>query len=246
MDLARIAAETHSIVIDLQDVPNQYLTVDDNIPRKEDGLVAYTWNRYMDRPNETCWPLHVPMTKAVIKAMDAAQEIMQKKHIPQYIISASGDDFFVPDSLNLYLDKLPGEKLVRVVPNQPHYINMKIIEDAMLTYYKTIITNTLRPSLSWKLNTQGQLRKICTKKIKPASVKLWEAVNPDMKDFRLAAHILYHSKDLTGTCQNDFCQYPLEISPPEKGWKAYFVEVSFEGEHAEPLILTTPAYMIAA
>ncbi len=84
MNFTHIAAETQTIVVDLQDVPNQYLTFPDsiNIPRKEDGIVAYTWNRFMDDPDHnTAWPLHLSMTKAVVKAMDATQEILAKDNI---------------------------------------------------------------------------------------------------------------------------------------------------------------------
>lgn len=82
LDFARIAQETQTVVIDLQDVPNQYLIFGDGIPRKEDGIVAYSWNHFMDDPaHNQDWPLHLPMTKAVIKAMDATQAILREKNI---------------------------------------------------------------------------------------------------------------------------------------------------------------------
>ncbi len=349
LDFARIAAETHSIVIDLQDIPNQYLAFDDNVLRKEDSIVAYTWNRYMDNPDSGIyWPIHLPMAKAVIKAMDAVQQIaaqhsipinhfvvagaskrglatwlaalsderinaiipividilntkenlnliyasynnnwppafhnyidekiperfntieftklmniedplaylscekcdFYKKRltIPKYIISASGDDFFVPDSLNLYLGKLPGENQVRVVPNQPHYIDMKIVENAILPYYQTIINHTQRPSLKWQVNEVGKLVNIVTNK-QPSSVKLWEAENPNMRDFRLASNITYSAKELKGSCIKSHCQYPVTVKSPAKGWKASFVEVTFSSIKDDPLVLTTPTYIIKA
>lgn len=349
LDFARIAAETHSAVFSLQDVPNQYLTFDDGIPRKEDGIVAYTWNRYLDDPdNNSYWPLHLPMTKAVIKAMDAAQQILLKNNnisinhfvvsgaskrgwatwlaalsdnrinaivpividilntqknidhiyesydhhwppafhdyvdakvtdrihtpafsrlmtiedplsylncaecdgykkrlsIPKYIISSSGDDFFVPDSLNLYLDKLPGETKVRVVPNQSHYIDMKVVEASLLPYYRTVIHNTERPTLTWHVDASGKLQQIITNK-KPIRVILWEAENPNARDFRLAAHITYSATELKGNCANNQCQYMVHITTPAKGWKSSFVEVTFQ-DNEEPMILTTSAYVTGA
>lgn len=350
IDLTRIAAETHSIVIDLQDIPNQYLSFDDHVLRKEDSIVAYTWNRYMDNPDSgNYWPLHLPMTKAVIKAMDAAQQIMLQKRqiqiehfvvaglskrglatwlaalsderinaiipividmlnvkdnlnliytsyhnswppalhsyveeniparltspefeklmniedplnyltgenaefyknrlsIPKYIISASGDDFFVPGSLNLYLKQLPGETRIRVAPNQAHYIDMKVVEDSILPYYQMIINHTLRPTLKWKLNKLGAIKRVTTNK-QPASVKLWEAENPEARDFRLASHINFHATELTGTCEKDRCRYPVSINRPLKGWKAYFVEVTFDEVDSVPLVLTTSSYVLMA
>ena len=40
--------------------------------------------------------------------------------IPKYIINASGDQFFLPDSWQFYFDDLKGEKYLRYVPNADH------------------------------------------------------------------------------------------------------------------------------
>ncbi len=350
LDFARIATTTQSIVADLHDIPNQYLTFSDNIPRKEDGIVAYTWNQYLSAPDRNMyWSVHLPMTKAVVKAMDAVQQIAAQNYhtkiksfvvsgaskrgwvtwlaaladsriqaivpividilnskanidhiyasyndhfppafgdyvaanipeqlntpaftqlmniedpiaylnckqcavyknrltLPKYIISASGDDFFVPDSLNLYLNKLPGETRVRVVPNQPHYIDMKIVEDALLTYYRSIIDAQSRPLLSWRTNRQGALIQASTDAI-PTTVKLWQATNSNARDFRLAAKITYTANELTGKCTAHQCVYPIKADAPTQGWKAHFVEFTFMQPNGEELILTTPAYVIGA
>ena len=354
LNFARIASTTHSVVADLQDVPNQYLTLDDGISRKEDGLVAYTWSRYLADPNKNAYlPLHLPMTKAVIKAMDAIQKILWQKnaikvsyfvvagaskrgwaawlagisdervnaivpivinifnmkanlkhtyesygntwppaffdyinekiperldspefkkliaiediisylncdhcdfykkrlHIPKYIISASGDDFFVPDSLNMYFNQLPGEKIIRVVPNQPHYIDMKIVENTLLPYYQMIIRHIVRPKIKWKVDANNKLLSVTTHQA-ATSVVLWEAENPHAQDFRLAAHITYYSTPLLikhcGKNRKNDCRYPVVITAPVQGWKASFIEVQFARLHQEPLILTTPVYITKA
>lgn len=350
INFARIAAATHSVVVDLQDVPNQYLRFKDGVMRKEDGIIAYTWNRYLDDPdNNSYWPGHFPMTKAVVKAMDAVQEIFLQTHqveikrfvvagaskrgwttwlaalsdkrihaivpividilntqkninhiyasynnhwppafhdyveqkvtdrldspafarlmtiedpiaylgcdechiyrerlsMPKYIISASGDDFFVPDSLNLYLDKLPGETKVRVVPNQAHAIDMTILENALLAYYESIINHTVRPTLNWKVDGTDKLQYINTDQ-RPLTVKLWEAENPNARDFRFVTNIQYVAKELKGECLNNHCYYPVQILAPAKGWKASFVEVTYPALKDEPMVLTTSTYVIGA
>ncbi len=52
----------------LNDVPNQPLFGD----RREDALIAYTWGRFFETGDPE-WVLNVPMTRSVLRAMDAIQ-----------------------------------------------------------------------------------------------------------------------------------------------------------------------------
>src|SRR5580692_9944757 len=40
--------------------------------------------------------------------------------MPKYVVNASGDQYFCPDSSQFYFDALPGEKYLRYVPNAAH------------------------------------------------------------------------------------------------------------------------------
>jgi PhoPQ-activated pathogenicity-related protein len=52
-------------------VPNQPLTfAGETEPRAEDGIIAYSWAKYL-RTGDEAWPLRLPMTKSVVRAMDA-------------------------------------------------------------------------------------------------------------------------------------------------------------------------------
>ena len=53
------------------------------------------------------------------KLFDIVDPIVYKKilKMPKYVVSATGDEFFVPDSSELFYDELEGEKLLRYVPN---------------------------------------------------------------------------------------------------------------------------------
>src|SRR5207248_8492406 len=43
--------------------------------RNEDGIIAYTWMKYMDTGDET-WPLRLPMTKSAVRAMDTIAAVL--------------------------------------------------------------------------------------------------------------------------------------------------------------------------
>ncbi len=50
--------------------------------KTEDALVVYTWLKYMETGDDS-WPLHFPMAKAVLKSMDAIQEMSKKESLPE-------------------------------------------------------------------------------------------------------------------------------------------------------------------
>ncbi len=68
--LVETAKVTGSVVSSIRDIPNEPLTFkEEGKPRTEDEIIAYTWQKYLKTGDET-WPLRLPMTKAVVRAMD--------------------------------------------------------------------------------------------------------------------------------------------------------------------------------
>lgn len=75
-DLIEIARRTGSVVAELRMIPNQTLVFNnDGVERKEDDIIAYSWNHYM-RTGDERWPARLPMTKAAVRAMDAVSAFL--------------------------------------------------------------------------------------------------------------------------------------------------------------------------
>lgn len=67
--LLGLARQAKMVVAELRMVPNQHLTFTGLKPRKEDEIIAYTWDRFL-KTGDTTWPAQLPMTKSAVRAMD--------------------------------------------------------------------------------------------------------------------------------------------------------------------------------
>lgn len=88
-----IATETGSIVAELGMVPNQPLRFTDsvNVPRSEDGLIAYSRLKHFATKDDT-WLVRMAMVKSGVRAMDAMQEFFAsdaggKIEVNQFVVA---------------------------------------------------------------------------------------------------------------------------------------------------------------
>ncbi|KXO09144.1 PhoP/Q-regulated protein PqaA [Moritella sp. JT01] len=343
VDFEGLVKATQSVVADLQDIPDQYLSFDDGIARREDGIVAYTWNKYMDDPEKNAyWPAHLPMTKAVVKAMDMIQSEADVRHyqkptdfvlsgaskrgwtawlttivdnrvngiipividilntkknllhikkslnawplafhdyeaqgvtkrmdtlefdklmsiedpiaylsypkyasrlaVPKYIINASSDDFFVPDSYLQYAKALPGETVLRILPNQRHYIDYSIVNKALIEYYTLFINKLPRPDVRWNASKDNQSINVTTN-FEPIKATLWEGYNPKDRDFRIyPAKMEYKQTQITGVCIEQKCVYKLAPITTTTGYTSRFIEFVYD-DGSNRLVTTSPAFI---
>ena len=82
--IALLSLVTQSVIVVVRQVPNQPLQfLDENPPRmrKEDEILAYSMDHFLSSCNKDAsecdweWPVHLAMTKAVVKAMDTVQTL---------------------------------------------------------------------------------------------------------------------------------------------------------------------------
>ena len=161
-------------------------------------------------------------------------EYRDRLTMPKFIVNAAGDQFFLPDSSQFYFDDLKGEKYLRYVPNADHSMRKSDAEESITAYYDAILNRRKRPEFSWKVTGDGGIE--VRTKDKPSAVKLWQATNPDARDFRLETiGPAYKGEDLKANNGT----YAARVPKPEKGWTAFFVEVTYPAEGKYPLKFTT-------
>jgi PhoPQ-activated pathogenicity-related protein len=335
-NLVRIALKTKSIVSELRMVPNQPLVfAGETAGRSEDGIVAYTWDKFL-RTGDEKWPARLPMTKAAVRAMDTvtafcgsadggshkvadfvvaggskrgwttwttaavdkrvvaiipividllniepsflhhyaaygfwapsvndytALHIMdwngtpeyralmkivepfsyrQRLTMPKFLINASGDQFFLPDSSQFYFNDLPGVKYLRYVPNADHSLKGSDAFSTLLACYQAVLSQRALPRFTWSLEKDGPIRVIT--RDPPTEVRLWQATNPNARDFRLETFgPQWRSSVLAEQGQG---VYLGAVPKPAKGWTAFFIELAFPSGCEAPFKFTTQVRVV--
>lgn len=177
---------------------------------------------------------------AALMKIEDPYEYRHRFTMPKLILNASGDQFFLPDSSQFYFDALPGTKYLRYVPNADHSLRNSDAYQTLLAFYHSLLTDMSLPRFDWSRDRSDVLR---VKTLdKPAGVKLWQATNPDARDFRLEKlGPVWRSSDLG----EENGQYAAKLEKPAKGWTAYFIELTFpSGIEAAPFKFTTPVRVV--
>lgn len=163
----------------------------------------------------------------------------ERLKIPKYLVNASGDEFFLPDNSRLYFAELPEEKYLRYVPNTKHNLEGSDALQTVAAFYQSILNGTPLPKFSWQIAQDGTI--VVNTDSKPTKVLLWQATNPDARDFRLdVIGPAYQSSELAGT--NGV--YTARVPMPAKGFTAYFVELLYDNGGTYPLKLTTDVSVV--
>ena len=155
--------------------------------------------------------------------------------MPKCVINATGDQFFLPDSSQFYFDELPGEKHLCYVPNADHSLKDTNAHESLIAFHHCIVNGTPRPEFTWKFDDKHRLSVQC--KTQPKRVLLWQAVNPENRDFRVdTIGRAYKSEELKEIGDGI---YETQLVAPEKGWQASFVQCEFDIGAPVPLRLST-------
>ena len=159
--------------------------------------------------------------------------------MPKFLMNASGDQFFLPDNSQFYYPQLPEEKHLRYVPNAKHNLEGSDAQDSLLAFYQSVIMKSPRPRFSWTKEKDGAL--VVKPSGTPAAVTLWQATNPEARDFRVdTIGKAYTSSPLEP--KNGV--YTARVKKPAKGFTAFFVELTYPGPGKVPFKLTTEVSVV--
>jgi PhoPQ-activated pathogenicity-related protein len=154
---------------------------------------------------------------------------------PKFVINSAGDQYFLPDSSRFYFSALIGEKYLRYVPNTDHSLKGSDARESVLAFYYAIVAGHPRPKFSWSFAPDGVIE--VETATRPLTAVLWQATNPEARDFRLEAiGPAYRRSTLEADGDGTF---RARVPEPARGWVAYFVELSFAGGGPFPFKFTT-------
>jgi PhoPQ-activated pathogenicity-related protein len=179
-----------------------------------------------------------PEYRALMK-IEEPYEYRERLTLPKFIINSSGDQFFVPDSAQFYFKDLPGVKYLRYVPNADHSLKNSDAWMTLLACYSSIVKGTKLPQFSWTLENDGSIR--VKAQDKPSAVKLWQVTNAEARDFRLQT---IGPEWKSSEIKNDSGTYIAKVEKPEKGWTAFFAELTYENDKEAPFKFTTQVRVI--
>jgi PhoPQ-activated pathogenicity-related protein len=214
-------------VIDLLNVEPSFIHHYRAYGHYSDAVDDYVQQGIMD------W-IGTPQFRALMK-IEEPFEYRDRLTMPKLLLNAAGDQFFLPDSSQFYFDQLRGESHLRYVPNTDHSLSKSDALETLSAFYASVVSNQPRPAFTWTFEKDGAITVVS--KVRPEAVTLWQATNPDARDFRLETiGPVYRSTTLTPSGPNTWV---ARVPKPAKGWTAFFVELAFASGGRYPLKMTT-------
>ena len=164
---------------------------------------------------------------------------IDKFTMPKYIINAGSDEFFSTDSWKFYYDKLPGEKIIRYVPNKNHSLDGRYLTEDLVSYFYRVINDIEIPSLSWNLSDNKLIAELDYDG--EYDVSVWTAKNDNGRDFRLWEEGELWEETSIGKLADN--KYELNVSSNFKGYIATMIEFTIDPESEFPLIISTGPFV---
>jgi PhoPQ-activated pathogenicity-related protein len=160
--------------------------------------------------------------------------------MPKFLMHATCDQFFLPDSARFYVNELQGPTWMRSVPNADHSLLGSDAIKSLMGWVRVTLRGETPPTYRWEFPDDNTIRLLPGSP--PAQVLLWKATNPSARDFRIDTFgKRYQSTPVEPDSDG---HYTVTVDTPAEGWTAYFLELAYEGSEGETLKFSTPVRVV--
>jgi PhoPQ-activated pathogenicity-related protein len=204
------------------------------------GFFSPALNDYV---NHKLFPQKIgtPEYRAVLAIEDPYQyRDRPRLRIPKFLINAAGDEFFLPDNSQFYFADLPEEKYLRYVPNAKHNLQGSDALQSLQAFYESVLHGRRRPKFTWRKQDDGSL--VVAAQDRPRAVNLWQATNPQNRDFRL--DVIGKAYTQTALAEQSPGTWVAKVPLPANGFTAFFAELIFDSGGSYPFKFTTEVSVV--
>ena len=166
----------------------------------------------------------------------------QQLSLPKFIVNASCDEFFPPDSAQFYYHQLPGFSALRYLPNASHYLGLDAsvcITEVITSCFGSMADQKTMPEMNWQSTDKGIAIDVDQA---PLSACVWLCHNPEQRDFRKITpaqpKYAYQARPLEAQSVNPW-RFHYNPKLPSKGWIAFFIELRFDNGTYPDLVYTS-------
>ncbi|PIK49439.1 putative autocrine proliferation repressor protein A-like [Apostichopus japonicus] len=178
--------------------------------------------------------------------------------MPKCVVSAGGDEFFLPDDSHYYYNDMKGPTYLRIHANAEHSLILHHLNvmDELSGFMLSVIEGIPLPQLSWDLYenaTHGVIRFYTD--LVPMRVTAYRAttLTQERRDFRLARGAAVNSTE--PAIQPVFYKafpptnpskgvYIAEVIKPALGWTCFFVVAEYPGPRGTTVAFTSEANIV--
>ncbi|KAK2176323.1 hypothetical protein NP493_670g01040 [Ridgeia piscesae] len=160
--------------------------------------------------------------------------------MPKMIVSATGDEFFLPDDTHYYFDDLPQPTYMMFCENAEH---------TLLGHHDRIMSNIASLFVSIKTtNTTGTIMLKTSKT--PKAIRYWSAqtLHDGRRDFRLVVKafpyihpVIWGDGPVEDLGNNE---YRVELNKVPGDWVGFYIAMTFDGPMGKILEMTTEIHII--
>lgn len=201
-----------------------------------DAVVDYTnfdiFGRLADVAND-------PAALALLEQVDPF-EYRERVIMPKLLLNATGDEFFLSDSAQFYIDDLSGETSLSYIPNVGHGLGANGFEITdtnsaifvLTSWILGVLQDVQRPAVNWAFpNDNTIVIDLDDPSNGTPEVRLWSINNPLHRDFRKpitdGIGRVWTAQTLTRQSNGT---YTGTVSTPASGWTAYYIQVRFDSD----------------